>query len=478
MLLKNIKERHQAYLEKDFDQSTAVKAFLQRIKKNKELNAFIQVYEQESLKFATELDARRDRGEQLGPLAGLTVALKDNICFKNHRVTCGSKILENFVSPYHATVVEKILGADGIILGKTNLDEFAMGSSNENSYFGPVKNPHDLRRVSGGSSGGSTVAVAANLTDVALGSETGGSVRQPAAFCGVVGLKPSYGRVSRYGLVAYASSLDQIALLGRTVADVSYFFNIIAGVDSRDSTSADQPVPDYLQYLNKDVKNLKIGVPKQYFQEGLDIELKERIERLIQFLEENDAMIYDLDLSTTDYAIATYYILATAEASSNLARYDGVKYGLRSNSNDLQTMYRKTRNEGFGSEVKRRIMLGTYVLSAGYYDAYYRKAQQVRRLIKTEFDQAFQKVDLILTPTTPTPAFKIGEKINDPLQMYLSDIFTVTANLTGICGINIPIGKSKSNLPLGVQFMANAFREDMLIKTGDFVENCFSSKFS
>ncbi len=472
--MKHIIERHEAYLKKKFNLADEINRYLERIKKYQDLNAFIQVYAEEALEQAQKLDARRDRGENLGPLAGLTLAIKDNICYKDYRSTCASRILENFISPYHSTVVKRILEADGLILGKTNMDEFAMGSSNENSYFGPVKNPINPELVPGGSSGGSAVAVKTGMVDVALGSETGGSVRQPAAFCGIVGLKPSYGRISRFGLVAFASSLDQIGPLGKSVTDVAYLTKVIAGKDEQDSTSADIPVPDYMNFLGKDVSNLKVGVPRQYFQEGLNPEIKETIFKVRNFLKDNGAKIIDLDLPTTDYAIATYYILATAEASSNLARYDGVRYGYRAKSTDLDTMYRTTRSEGFGTEVKRRIMLGTYVLSAGYYEAYYKKAQQVRRLIKNEFDRAFQVVDVILTPTTPTPPFKIGEKIDDPLQMYLSDVYTVTANLAGICGINIPVGQTQNGLPIGAQFMANAFKEELLFQVGDFIERNYS----
>jgi len=463
--------RHQQYVEGKFRLADAVEDYLERIEAHKDLNAFIQVYADEARERARELDARRERGESLGDLAGLIIAVKDNIVIKDHLTTCASHILENFVSPYHATVVEKILQADGLIIGKTNLDEFAMGSSTENSYFGATRNPVDPERVPGGSSGGSAVAIAAGMADLALGSDTGGSIRQPAAFCGVVGLKPTYGRVSRYGLVAYASSLDQIGPFGRTVEDVALFTRIIAGADERDSTTVPTEVPDYLQELQRDPRDLTIGIPQEYFQEGLDGEIRTAIFQVIDRLKEEGFTLKEIRLPLTDYAIATYYIVATAEASSNLARYDGVRYGFRAEGvEDLQEMYFRTRSEGFGTEVKRRIMLGTYVLSAGYYEAYYKKAQQVRRMIKDEFDAAFREVDILITPTTPTPAFRLGEKLDDPLQMYLSDIYTVTVNLAGICALNLPIARTQQGLPIGMQLMAGMFRESDLFRLGHFIE--------
>jgi len=469
--------KHQRYLDGEFNLTDEVEKYLKRIKEHQDLNAFISVHEEESRQQALEIDKKRASGQKLGKLAGLIIAVKDNICVKDHLVTCGSHILDNFISPYHATAVEKILAEDGIIIGKTNLDEFAMGSSNENSYFGVVKNPLDPQRVPGGSSGGSAVAVATGMADLALGSETGGSVRQPASFCGVVGVKPTYGRVSRYGLVAFASSLDQIGTLGKTVADAAYLLGIIAGVDPHDSTTVPEPVPDYLKALTGKVEDMRIGIPKEYFEEGLDLEIKQNIFDIIERLRDSGIMVKEISLSLTDYAIATYYIIATAEASSNLARYDGVRYGLRTqNAQDLQEMYLKTRSEGFGKEVKRRIMLGTYVLSAGYYEAYYKKAQQVRRLIKEQYEAAFKEVDLLLTPTSPTPAFKLGEKIEDPLQMYLSDIYTVTANLAGICGVSIPSGKTKDGLPIGLQLIADKFQEDVMFRMADYIEKLNQNK--
>ncbi|CUT03291.1 aspartyl/glutamyl-tRNA(Asn/Gln) amidotransferase subunit A, partial [Candidatus Kryptonium thompsonii] len=402
-----------------------VKRYLEKIKEFERLNAFLSVFEKKAIQRAVEIDEKIKNG-YVGKLAGMVIAIKDNICVKDEKCTCASKILENFVSIYNATAVERLLNEDAIVIGKTNLDEFAMGSSTENSYFGPTLNPYDEDRVPGGSSGGSAVAVAAGLSTTALGSDTGGSIRQPAAFCGVYGLKPTYGRVSRFGLVAFASSFDVIGPFGNSTKDVALVLQVIAGRDENDSTSADVPVPDYLSYLDKDVKGLRVGVPVEYFAEGLDDEIREAIEKRLDFLRESGAILEKISLPHTEYNIPTYYILVTAEASSNLARYDGARYGYRSpQAKSLYEMYVKSRSEGFGAEVKRRIMLGTYVLSAGYYEAYYRKAQKVRRLIKEDFDKAFEKVDVIITPTSPTTAFKLGEKTDDPLKMYLSDIYTV-----------------------------------------------------
>ncbi len=405
-----------------------------------------------------------------GPLAGLTVGVKDNICYKGLPTTCGSRILENFIPPYHATVVERILAADGLIVGKTNLDEFAMGSSTEFSAFGAVRNPVDEELVPGGSSGGSAAAVAGGLVDVALGSDTGGSIRQPAAFCGIVGLKPTYGRVSRYGLVAFASSLDQIGTFSRTVAHSALLLNVIAGKDEQDSTSADVPVPDFTACLDVPSNGLRIGIPQEYFGLGLDPEINAQIQRLQQFLQTQGIPIEPVHLPHTQYAIATYYIIATAEASSNLARYDGIRYGLSVRNSDLESLYRQTRHLGFGPEVTRRIMLGTYVLSAGYYDAYYDKAQRVRRLIKQDFTRAFEKVDVLLAPTTPTPPFPLGTKLDDPLAMYLSDIFTVPASLAGVPALNIPIGKTATGLPIGCQLIGNYFAEETILRLAHYIE--------
>lgn len=438
------------------------------------LNIFITA-DDESIQTAADQHTENFSQRKSGTLAGKLVGVKDNINVRGVRTTCGSHILDNFTAPYNATVIDRIEGAGGFIFGKTNLDEFAMGSSNEHSYYGPVKNPNDPARVPGGSSGGSAAAVKLGIVDMALGSETGGSVRQPAAFCGVVGLKPSYGRVSRYGLVAFASSFDQIAPFGRSVQDVASLLQVIAGHDPKDSTSVDVPVPDYLGKPIESVKGNKIGVPKAYFAEGLDPEIEERVKAVIEWLESEGAEIVDIDLPHADYSIATYYILTTAEASSNLARYDGMRYGLRKENESLETTYQNTRSDGFGDEVKRRIMLGTYVLSAGYYEAYYGKAQKVRRLIKSDFDIAFETVDAIITPTTPTTAFELGAKTADPLEMYLSDIYTAPANLTGMPGMSIPVGTDSNNLPIGLQILAKPFDEETILQLGHYIEQSWKT---
>jgi aspartyl-tRNA(Asn)/glutamyl-tRNA(Gln) amidotransferase subunit A len=439
-----------------------VKSFLNNIESRKNLNAFNFVFEDEAVQNAEKIELKIKSGN-FGKLAGAVIAIKDVLAYKDHPLTCSSKILSNFNSIYTATAVQKLIDEDAIIIGKTNCDEFAMGSSNENSYFGKVINPVDETRVPGGSSGGSAVAVVANLCDVSLGTDTGGSIRQPSAFCGVFGLKPTYGRVSRYGLTAFASSFDTIGPFAKNVHDLALLLNIISGKDESDSTSVNEIVPDFVSVLN-DNKKFKIGLPKEYFAEGLDIEIRNAILKLVDQLKEDDFQIEEVSLPMTEYTIATYYILTTAEASSNLARFDGARYGYRSdNYSNLEEMYVNSRSEGFGNEVKRRIMLGTYVLSSGYYDAYYRKAQKIRRLIKEDFDNVFQKVDLLITPTTPTTAFKIGEKSDNPLEMYLSDIYTTSANLAGIPGINIPIAKNKIGLPIGMQVLAKQFDEEKLI---------------
>jgi len=435
--------------------------FLKCIKDNSNLNAFNFVFE-DCIESADPIEKKIKNGSA-GRLAGMVVAVKDVLAMKDRPLTCSSNILKDFNSLYTATAIRKLIDEDAIIIGKTNCDEFAMGSSNENSAFGAVKNPVDHSRVPGGSSGGSAVAVAANLCDVSIGTDTGGSIRQPAAFCGVYGLKPTYGRVSRYGLTAFASSFDTIGPFAKNIDDIALVLSIIAGYDENDSTSQNMDVPKFNSYNNGD-KKYKIGLPKEYFAKGLNEEIRNAILEKVEFLKKAGHEIINIELPHTEYSIATYYILTTAEASSNLARFDGARYGYRSkDSNTLRNMYLNSRTEGFGTEVKRRIMLGTYVLSAGYYDAYYRKAQKVRRLIKNDFDRAFEKVDLILTPTTPTTAFKLGEKSNDPLEMYLEDIYTTSANLVGIPGMNIPIGKDKQGLPIGMQLMANQFEENKLL---------------
>ena len=444
--------------------------FLERIEARKDLNAFLSVFSDEALERARVIDRKLSAGTA-GDLAGMVIAVKDVIAMKGKRLTCGSRMLENFISPYDATVIRRLTDADAIIIGKTNMDEFAMGSSNENSAFGPVLHPLDRTRVPGGSSGGSAVAVADGMATAALGSDTGGSIRQPAALVGAIGLKPTYGRVSRYGLVAFASSFDQIGPFAGSVRDVARILAIIAGHDPCDSTSARVPVPDYLRAFTGKVKGLKVGIPKEYFTESLSEEIRTAVMSRVDALKKNGVVVKDVELPHSEYTIPAYYILATAEASSNLARYDGARYGFRGQgASDLFTMYTKSRSEGFGAEVKRRIMLGTYVLSAGYYDAYYRKAQRVRRLIKGDFDKAFGQVDCIITPTSPTTAFRLNEKIDDPLTMYLSDVFTVSANLAGIPGISIPCGTDGQNLPIGLQILGKEFDETTILRVADALE--------
>ncbi|MFQ6091813.1 MAG: Asp-tRNA(Asn)/Glu-tRNA(Gln) amidotransferase subunit GatA [bacterium] len=436
-----------------------------------EINAFITLTEERATRQAQRVDERLRRGEPVGSLAGIPVAVKDNMCMEGVLTTCGSRILSNFVAPYDATVVRRLIEADAVIIGKTNMDEFAMGSSNENSYFGPVKNPHDHERIPGGSSGGSAAAVASGQAILALGSDTGGSVRQPAALCGVVGLKPTYGRVSRYGLVAYASSLDQIGPIAKTVEDCAMVLRVIAGHDPRDSTSVKAEVPSYSEALGGRLKGIRIGLPEEYFAEGLDPEVESAIRDAVEPLTDSGVSIESVSLPHTDYAVAAYYILATAEASSNLARYDGVRYGYRSpGDRGLIDLYIRSRSEGFGQEVQRRIMLGTYALSAGYYDAYYLKAQKVRTLIKEDFDRAFLTYDVLITPTSPTPAFKFGEKLDDPLTMYLSDIYTISANLAGLPAVSIPCGKTQSGLPIGLQITGKPFDEATVLKIAAAIE--------
>jgi len=437
------------------------------------IRAFLVLNKEEALKQAKEIDIKIKNGKELPPLAGVAVAVKDIIATRGMQTTCGSKILKGFVPPYNATVINKLREAGAIIIGKTNMDEFAMGSSTENSAFFPTHNPWDLERVPGGSSGGSTAAVAADETFVALGTDTGGSVRQPASLCGMVGLKPTYGRVSRYGLVAYASSLDQIGPITKDVTDCALIMKTISGHDNMDSTSANLEVPDYLKYCQAGIKDLKIGVPKEYFIEGIDPEVKDALDKALKIFEKLGAKIEEASLPHTEYSLPTYYLIATAEASSNLARYDGVQYGYRvEDYEDLSSMYQRTRSEGFGSEVKRRIMLGTYALSSGYYDAYYLKAQKVRTLIKEDFDKAFSKYDILITPTSPTPAFKLKEKVSDPLTMYLSDIYTIPINLAGIPAISLNCGYSKSNLPIGLQIIGKHFSEETILRAAfNFEQN-------
>jgi aspartyl-tRNA(Asn)/glutamyl-tRNA(Gln) amidotransferase subunit A len=439
--------------------------------KDGEIGAFLTLCRDRALAQADRIDRMAAEGKPLPPLAGVPVAIKDVMSTRGVRTTAGSKMLDKYIPPYDCTAVARLEAAGAVILGKTNCDEFAMGSSNENSAFHPVHNPRDLSRVPGGSSGGSAAAVAANMTVTALGSDTGGSIRQPASFCGVVGLMPTYGRVSRYGLIAFASSLDHIGPLTKTVKDAAAVLQIIAGRDPMDSTSADVPVPDYVAELEKPVQGVKLGVAKEYFGEGLDQEVRRSVEAAIGRLKSLGCEIVQISLPHTAYAIPTYYLIATAEASSNLARYDGVRYSLRARGvKTLSEMYRRSRDEGFGAEVKRRIMLGTYALSAGYYDAYYLKAQKVRTLLTRDFDEAFRKVDAIVTPTSPTAAFRLGEKSNDPLAMYLADIYTVTADLAGIPGISIPCGETKDKLPIGLQILGKHFDESTILRVAHAYE--------
>jgi aspartyl-tRNA(Asn)/glutamyl-tRNA(Gln) amidotransferase subunit A len=432
--------------------------------RNPEINAFLTLCEQRAYAQAEHVDTMVAAGKPLPPLAGVPLAIKDTISTRGVRTTCSSKILDNYIPPYDATAVVRLEAAGAVILGKTNCDEFAMGSSTENSAYGPVKNPVALDRVPGGSSGGSAAAVAADLAVAALGTDTGGSIRQPGALCGLPAMMGSYGRVSRYGLIAFASSLDRIGPLAHNVADVAQVLQIIAGRDPNDSTSTTAPVEDYAAGLAKPVKGMKIGIPKEYFGAGMDTGVREKVEAGIALLRKLGCELMDIHLPHTDYAIATYYIIATAEASSNLARYDGVRFGPRVESDSLISTYRKTRGAGFGAEVKRRIVLGTYVLSAGYYDAYYLKGQKVRALIAQDFREAFQKVDVIVTPTSPVPAFKLGERVNDPLQMYLADIYTVTGSLAGLPGMSVPCGKIGGKLPVGLQVFGPAFGEAKVLQ--------------
>lgn len=439
-------------------------------KLNGELNSFLSIEREHAANRAAELESSANDG----PLRGVPIAVKDNICTKGMRTSCGSRILENYNAQYDATAIRRLYDAGAVVIGKTNMDEFAMGSSNESSAFGPARNPWNTECVPGGSSGGSAVAVASGVVNVALGSETGGSVRQPAALCGIVGLKPTYGRISRYGLVAFASSLDNIGIFGQSAKDVSDVLTTVAGRDPLDSTSADVPVPDYSAALGNDIKGKILGIPRALFSDGIDQDVRSAIDKSIDNLSALGAKIVDIDLPHAKFGIAVYYIIATAEASSNLARFDGVRYGFRAHdAATLKQMYSKTREEGFGSEVKRRIMLGTYVLSSGYYDAYYAKAQKVRALVKQDYELAFQKCDAILTPTSPTVAFKLGEKSDDPLAMYLSDIYTVSANLAGVPAISLPCGLSSDGLPIGLQLVGNFWSESLLLNLASTYETNF-----
>jgi len=439
---------------------------------NPQLNAFNTVMAERALERADAIDREPDRWRD-APLAGVPIALKDNLCTRGVRTTASSRMLDAYVPPYSATVVEKLEAAGAVVVGKTNLDEFAMGSSTENSAYGPTRNPWALDRIPGGTSGGSAAAVAADLAPLALGSDTGGSIRQPGALCGVIGFKPTYGRVSRYGLIAHASSLDQIGPLARTAFDAALALTVIAGSDPADATSAPEPVPDYTAALSGDVRHTRIGVPRRLLEQGVDPEVGRAVDAALEVLQSRGATLVDVELPHAKYAIPVYYLVSTAEASSNLARYDGVRYGYRANAKDLREMYGKTRAQGFGPEVKRRIMLGTYVLSAGYYDAYYLKAQQVRTLILRDYDDAFGgagAVDAIAMPTSPTPAFPIGERVSDPLQMYLADVFTVSANLVGLPAVSVPCGFTEGRLPIGLQLTGRRFDEATLLRIADTYE--------
>ena len=451
------------------------KAYVDNIEKHeKDVQAFITPITDEAIKNAENIQAKVESGEIKGSLAGIPIGIKDNICTKGIKTTCASKMLENFVSPYNATIMEKIEAENMINLGKLNMDEFAMGASTEYSYFKKTRNPWNLNTVPGGSSGGSAAAVASNMVPWAIGSDTGGSIRQPSSFCGVVGLKPTYGLVSRYGLVAFASSLDQIGPITKDVTDAAMLLNVISGHDEKDTTSVNKEKVDYTKALKGDVKGLKIGLPKEYFGEGINPEVKEKLNEAIETYKKLGATVEECSLNIADYALATYYIIACAEASSNLGRFDGIRYGYRTqNYESLKDIYRNSRSEGFGPEVKRRIILGTYVLSSGYYDAYYKKAQQVRTLVKKEFDKAFEKYDILLTPTSPTVAFEIGTRSNNPLEMYLADICTVSVNIAGLPGISVPCGVDSKGMPIGMQLIGNKFAEETILNAAYTYEQEF-----
>ncbi|WP_456456408.1 Asp-tRNA(Asn)/Glu-tRNA(Gln) amidotransferase subunit GatA [Thermovibrio sp.] len=478
LLNKSLRELHLLIKRKEVKPSEVLKELLDRIDQTEDkLNAYITVLREEAQKRAEIADEELTKlsEDEVPELFGIPISIKDNINVENVRMTCGSKILENFTSPYDATVIKRLRGKGAIFVGKNNLDEFAMGSSTETSFFGPTKNPWNLERVPGGSSGGSAASVSARSAIASLGSDTGGSIRQPASFCGVVGLKPTYGRVSRYGLTAFASSLDQIGPITKSVEDAAYLLNLIAGQDSKDATSAKVPVPNFLEALNGEVKGLKAGLPKEYFVEGVEPEVKEAVLNAVKELEKLGVEVVEVSLPNTKYAVETYYIIAPAEASSNLGRFDGVRYTYRAKDyKDLIDMYKKTRAEGFGDEVKRRIMIGTYTLSAGYYDAYYLKAQKVRTLIYQGFQNVFKDVDFLITPVSPETAFKIGERSCDPIKMYLSDIFTIAVNLAGLPAISVPCGFDSKGLPIGLQVIGKAFDEETVLKVADVVEKSLS----
>lgn len=460
-----VHELQQKLKSKDLTITEILGSYVSRInEKEPEVEAFVTTYLDEAKAEAQKVQEKIENGEELGEYAGIPIGIKDNLCMKGTKTTCSSKMLENFVSPYDATVIEKLKKENIISLGKLNMDEFAMGSSTESSYFKKTKNPWNLNKVPGGSSGGSAAAVAANMVPWALGSDTGGSIRQPASLCGVVGLKPTYGLVSRYGLVAFASSLDQIGPITKDVRDSAILLSLIAGHDEKDTTSEEIEKKDYTKALKNDVKGLKIGVPKEFFGEGINEEVKKELTKAIETYKELGAEVEEFSLDVAKYALATYYIIACAEASSNLGRFDGIRYGYRAPEySNLKEIYKKSRSEGFGTEVKRRIILGTYVLSSGYYDAYYKKAQQVRTLVSNKFSEAFEKYDVILTPTSPVTAFNIGEKSNNPLEMYLADICTVSINIAGVPAISIPCGVDGEGMPVGMQLIGNKFEEEKIL---------------
>ena len=468
----SIGEASRLIKKKEISPKELAESVLGRIEKlDGTLNSYITVMGEKALDSAKTAEEEIAAGRYRGPLHGIPLGLKDIFVMKGVPATCGSKMLESFVPPYDATVTKKLQDAGAVILGKNNMDEFAMGSSTETSYFGPTKNPWDVERVPGGSSGGSAAATAASLCLGSVGTDTGGSIRQPASFCGVVGMKPTYGRVSRFGMIAFASSLDQAGPITKTVEDTALILNAISGHDRRDSTCVNTPAPDYTMSLKEDIKGVKVGVPREYFIPGMDREVEDAAKKAISLVEGLGAEIIEISLPHTEYAVLTYYIIAPCEASSNLARYDGVKYGFRAaDASTLRDMYLKTRAEGFGNEVKRRIMLGTYALSAGYYDAYYLKAQRVRTLIKRDFDEAFEKVDVIMAPTAPETAFRLGEKTGDPIKMYLSDVLTIPCNIAGLPGISIPCGFSSSGLPIGIQVLGKAFDEESVIRVAHAYE--------
>ncbi len=476
-----VHELKEKLAKKEISSKQIVESYIKQIDdKEADVKAFVTQTKEEALRKAEQVDEKIQKGEVTSSLAGIPIGIKDNICTKGVRTTCSSKMLENFVSPYDATVIEKLNNENIISLGKLNMDEFAMGASTEYSYFKKTSNPWDLKKVPGGSSGGSAAAVASNMVPWALGSDTGGSIRQPASFCGIVGLKPTYGLVSRYGLVAFASSLDQIGPLTKDVTDSALLLNLIAGHDRRDSTSMNIEKKDYTKSLVRDVKGLKIGLPKEYFGEGINPEVKEAVMAVAKKYEEMGATIEECSISVTDYALATYYIIACAEASSNLGRFDGIRYGYRTeNFKNLKDIYRNSRSEGFGKEVKRRIILGTYVLSSGYYDAYYKKALKVRQVVRQEFSKLFEKYDVLLTPTSPTVAFDIGTRSNNPLEMYLADICTVSINIGGVPAMSVPCGVDSQGMPIGFQLIGKHFDEETLLRTAYTYEqeNKFREKY-